>query len=158
MEGVRTATPADADRCAELCRRALAELDEARGGSLFARRETGLVAKALLRPGGLARLLADGRRRILLGTIDQVVVGMAIGRVDDVGEAALGVVDGCYVEAGARQVGVGRALLDALVAAFVAAGCRGIDVPALPGDRHTKNLLEAAGFKARLVTMHRSLE
>jgi ribosomal protein S18 acetylase RimI-like enzyme len=158
MEGVRTATPADAERCGELCRLALAELDAVRGGPLFARRETGLVAKALLRPGGLARLLADGRRRVLLGTIEDAVVGMAIGRVDDVGEAALGVVDGCYVEPGARQVGVGRALLDALVSTFAAAGCRGIDVPALPGDRHTKNLLEAAGFKARLVTMHRTLE
>jgi ribosomal protein S18 acetylase RimI-like enzyme len=68
------------------------------------------------------------------------------------------VVDGCYVEPSARQVGVGRALLDALVSAFVTSGCRGVDVPALPGDREMKNLLERAGFKARLITMHRSLE
>jgi ribosomal protein S18 acetylase RimI-like enzyme len=158
VEGVRPATSEDADRCGELCRQALAELDTARGGRLFARRETGLVAKALMRPGGLSRLLADGRRRILLGTIDEVVVAMAVGRIDNVGEASLGVVDGCYVEPGARQVGVGRALVDALVTSFAAAGCRGVDMPSLPGDRNTKNLLEAAGFKARLVIMHRSLE
>jgi GNAT superfamily N-acetyltransferase len=158
VEGVRPATAADADRCAALCRQALAELGDMRGGSLFARRETGLVAKALLRPGGLARLLSDGRRRVLLGTVDDTVVAMAVGRIDAVGEAPIGIVDGCYVEPEARQVGVGRALLDARVAAFVSAGCRGIDVLALPGDRETKSLLEGAGFKARLITMHRSLE
>jgi len=158
VEGVRQATPADADRCAELCRQAVAELEAVRGGALFARRESGLVAKALMRPGGLARLLADARRRIFVGTVDDVVVAIGVGRVDEVGEASIGVVDGCYVEPGARQVGVGRALLDALVAAFAAAGCRGVDVPALPGDRDTKNLLESAGFKARLVTMHRTLQ
>ena len=54
-------------------------------------------------------------------------------------------------------MGVGRALLDALVTWFAAAGCRGVDVTALPGDRATKNLLEASGFKARLITMHRTL-
>jgi len=158
VEEVRPAIAADAERCAELCRQALAELDGARGGPLFARRESGLVAKALLRPGGLARLLADGRRRIFVGTLDDAVVALAVGRVDEVGEASIGVVDGCYVEEGARRVGVGRALLDALVTSFAAAGCRGIDVPALPGDRDMKNLLESAGFKARLVTMHRTLE
>jgi len=131
---------------------------DARGGAMFARREAGLVAKALLRPGGLARLLADPRRRILVGTVEGVVVGLAVGRVDSVGEASVGVVDGCYVEPAARQVGVGRALLDALVAAFAASGCRSVDVPALPGDRESKSLLEHAGFKARLITMYRSLE
>jgi len=136
---------------------ALAELDQVRGGPLFARREVGLVAKALLRPGGLARLLADGRRRAFVGTLDDVVVAMAVGRVDIVGEASVGIVDGCYVEPRARQMGVGRALVDALVSTFAASGCRGVDVPTLPGDRPSKSLLEGAGFKARLITMHRSL-
>jgi hypothetical protein len=53
---------------------------------------------------------------------------------------------------------VGRALLDALVAWFETTGCRGVDINALPGDRATKNVLEASGFKARLITMHRTLE
>jgi len=125
---------------------------------LFVRRETGLIAKALLRPGGLDRLLADPRRRVLLGTVDDAVVGMATGRLDAVGETALGIIDVCYVERGARGVGVGGALLDGLVTWFAAAGCRGVDINSLPGDRATKNLLEASGFKARLITMHRSLE
>jgi GNAT superfamily N-acetyltransferase len=158
VEGTRPARRDDADRCAELCREALDDLQRARGGPLFARRETGLIAKALMRPGGLDRLLADPRRTVLVGTVDDTVVGMAIGRVDDVGEVSLGIIDACFVEPRARGVGVGGALLEGLVSWFAAAGCRGVDVSALPGDRETKNLLEATGFKARLITMHRTLE
>jgi GNAT superfamily N-acetyltransferase len=158
VEGVRPARRLDTDRCGELCRAALQELQQARGGALFVRRETGLIAKALLRPGGLDRLLADPKRHTLVGTVDDSVVGLAMGRLDAVGETRLGVIDACYVEAGARGVGVGGALLDGLVTWFTAAGCRGVDINALPGDRATKNLLEASGFKARLITMHRPLE
>jgi GNAT superfamily N-acetyltransferase len=157
VEAARPAVRGDADRCGELCRQALDELQSQRGGPLFARRETGLVAKALLRPGGLDRLMADGRRRVVVGTVDDVVVGLALGRIDTVGEASLGIVDACFVEPPARGVGVGRALLDDLVAWFTASGCHGVDVTALPGDRATKNFLEGTGFKARLLTMHRPL-
>jgi GNAT superfamily N-acetyltransferase len=157
VEAARLATRGDADRCGELCRRALNSLQEVRGGALFTRQETGLLAKALLRPGGLDRLMADSRRRVLVGTVDDAVVGLAIGRIDPVGEASLGIIDACYVEPDARGVGVGRALVDDLMAWFGSSDCRGVDVTALPGDRETKNFLEGAGFKARLLTMHRSL-
>lgn len=157
MEGTRPAQREDAERCGELCRQALLRLEQVRGGALFVRRETGLLAKALLRPGGLDRLLSDPRRRVLVGTVDDAVVGMAIGRIDEVGEASLGIIDACFVEPAARGVGVGGALLEALVTWFTASGCRGVDVSALPGDRDTKNLLEASGFKARLITLHRPL-
>jgi GNAT superfamily N-acetyltransferase len=157
VEGTRLARREDADRCGELCRQALDYLQGARGGPLFARRETGLLAKALMRPGGLDRLLAGANRRVLVGTVDDTVVGMAIGRIDEVGEASIGIIDGCYVEPAARGVGVGGALLEGLVTWFGAAGCRGVDISALPGDRDMKNLLEASGFKARLITMHRTL-
>jgi GNAT superfamily N-acetyltransferase len=157
VEGTRPATREDAERCGELCREALDELQGARGGPLFVRRETGLIAKALLRPGGLDRLLSDPRRTTLLGTVDDTVVGMALGRLDEVGETRLGIIDACYVEPRARGVGVGAGLLESLVSWFEASGCRGVDINALPGDRATKNLLEASGFKARLITMHRTL-
>lgn len=157
MEGARPAVREDAEACAALCRSALEELQAQRGGALFTRRESGLVAKALLRPGGLDGLLAGPRRRVLVGTIEGTVVGLAVAHLDDVGESALGMVDGCYVEPGARGVGVGRALVEALMAWFSSVSCRGVDVTALPGDRRTKNFFEAAGFKARLITMHKTL-
>jgi GNAT superfamily N-acetyltransferase len=124
---------------------------------MFVRHEARLLAAALLRPGGLAGLVADRRRRVLVGTLDDVVVGMGLGRIDPVGGTPVGVVDGLYVEPEARRVGVGRALLDDLVEWFATEGCGGVDVTALPGDRHSKNFLEGAGFKARLLTMHRPL-
>ena len=141
MEPARLAQPADAERCAQLCRDALESLQERRGGALFARRETGLLAKALLRPGGLSRLLSDPRRRVLVGTVDDVIVSLAVGRVDPAH----------------RGLGAGHALLHALVEWFGESGCRSVDATALPGDRETKSFFEGAGFKARLLTMHRAL-
>jgi len=157
LEGARPAVPEDDTRVGALCTQALAEIETYKGGALLARRETGLVAKALLRPGGLAGLVAAPRRRVVVGTIDDVVVGFAVARIDDVGEATVGVIDGLYVEPEARGVGVGRAMLDPLVAWFSASSCRGVDANALPGDRHTKNFFEAAGFTARLITLHHRL-
>jgi len=157
VEGTRAAQRHDGERCAALVREALDQLQQSRGGALFARRETGLVAKALLRPGGLDRLLTDSRRRVLVGTLDGVVVGLAVAHLEAVGEATIGIVDGCYVEPPARGVGVGGSLLEQLLAWFTRSGCLGVDATALPGDRTTKGFLEAAGFKARLLTMHRTL-
>lgn len=36
-------------------------------------------------------------------------------------------------------------------------GCNALDIEVLPGDQHVKSVLEEAGFKARLLTMHQSL-
>ncbi|MHB8439422.1 MAG: GNAT family N-acetyltransferase [Acidimicrobiales bacterium] len=141
-----------------LCRQALDDLAGKRGGPLFTRRETGLVAKALIRPGGLDSLVAQQRLRVLVALDDQAVVGMAVGRIEEVGEAALGVVDVLYVVPESRRLGAGRALLDELVAWFAQHRCRGVDAAALPGDRDTKNFFEGTGFKARLLTMHRPVD
>ena len=157
VESVRPAHRGDQHRVGELCKAAVDHLAGARGGPLYVRREAGLVAKALLRPGGLDRLLADPRRRVLVGSVGDAVVGVAVGHLDVVGEAMVGVVDGCYVDPEARRVGVGRALLAGLVEWFAGTHCRGIDAAALPGDRAMKSLLEASGFKARLITMHRDM-
>ncbi len=68
-----------------------------------------------------------------------------------------GRVECCYVEEGARGVGVGAALLEAAVEWCQQQGCADIDARALPGDRGTKQRLEAAGFTARLLTLNRRL-
>ena len=54
-------------------------------------------------------------------------------------------------------MGVGTALMGAAVAWCEAAGYAEIDALALPGDRATKQRLEAAGFTARLLTLSRRL-
>ena len=55
-------------------------------------------------------------------------------------------------------MGLGRLLLDAVGGLAGGRGCRGVDGTALPGDREAKNFYESAGFKARLLTMHRALD
>jgi GNAT superfamily N-acetyltransferase len=92
------------------------------------------------------------------GTIDDVVVGYAIVRREELrtGEV-LAVVDGLYVEEEARQVGVGEALMEQVLAWATARGCTGVDAIALPGSRATKNFFEESGFTARLLVMHRRL-
>jgi GNAT superfamily N-acetyltransferase len=76
--------------------------------------------------------------------------------VEEVDAAGLrGILDACFVETGARGVGVGRLLLDAVLSWVEARGAHGMDGTALPGDRAAKNFYESAGFKARLLTMHR---
>jgi GNAT superfamily N-acetyltransferase len=154
----RLARREDSEQCAELCQKALEALQTQRGGPLYARRETGLLAKGLLRPGGLARLLDDPRRRMVIGTVDGTMVGFAVGRVDPVGEASIGVVDALYVEPESRASGVGHKVLESLVGWFKTSGCRAVDANALPGDRVTKNFFESEGFKARLLTMNRLID
>ena len=68
-----------------------------------------------------------------------------------------GRIECCYVEEAARGVGVGTALTESVVAWCAEQGCRDIDALALPGDRHSKQRLEAAGFTARLLVLNRPL-
>jgi GNAT superfamily N-acetyltransferase len=92
-----------------------------------------------------------------MGLLDEVAVGVALGRIEEVGDATIGVIDGLYVEPDARGVGVGHTMLVDLTTWFEQSRCRGVDAAALPGDRATKSFFEAAGYRARLITMHHDL-
>ena len=153
MERVRPAEQRDLGRCADLLDQAMVTAAERRGGPLL------VAAGAPHRPSATELLDAwaqDQRRIVLAGLFEEAVVGLAIGRLPD-GAGSAGHIDCCYVEPGARQVGVGGALVAGLLGWFAAHGCAGVDAAALPGDRSTKQLLEAAGFKARLLVLHRRL-
>lgn len=99
----------------------------------------------------------DEETLILLGELDEVPVGLAVGSVRRQG-TALGQIRCCFVEPGGREVGLGGALVAVLLAWFRDQGCTDVDSLALPGDRLTKQLLESAGFKARLLVLHRRLD
>jgi GNAT superfamily N-acetyltransferase len=158
MEAVRRATSDDSPRLAVLAQELLDDMASIRGGSLLIEPELDPSGEhALL--ARLPELVDDPQRLVVVGSLDEVVIGFALGHFQDLGDhGRRGVLDACYVEPGARELGVGRMLLDAAITWFKESGCRGADGTALPGDRGAKNFFEAAGFKARLLTMYQSFD
>jgi GNAT superfamily N-acetyltransferase len=154
MEGARPATNDDIPRLAELCRGARAEMEPGRGGLLFVARE----ARGEPLEDGLRDAL-DAGHAVIAGTLDDVVVGYAVGHTEDLRTGVtLGRITDLYVEPPARGVGVGEGMMNALLAWFGERNCVGIDAFALPGDRETKNFFEGSGFTARLLVMHHRSE
>ncbi|MDP8953657.1 MAG: GNAT family N-acetyltransferase [Actinomycetota bacterium] len=153
-EDARLAGVEDLPRLAELAEEAVAEQADHRGGAVWARRET------RPRPAlpSLAAALEDPLQLVLAGTIDDVVVGYGVVRLERLrtGEL-LGIVSDLYVEPEAREVGVGEVLIDRVLAWCAEHGCCGVDALALPGNRNTKNFFETFGFTARALIVHRSL-
>jgi len=154
VDGCRPATEADLPRLAELARAVIAELAPTRGGAVWKARE----ARAEPLTENLGPLVGDPDHRVLVGTIDGVVMGYAVGRLERLSDGStLGVIDDIFVEEGARGIGIGEGMINDLIAWCEAAGCIGIDAMALPGHRMTKNFFEESGFSARQLIMHRRL-
>ncbi len=136
-----------------MARGAVAEKRDARGGSIWSLREAAPVASPEVALDALGE-----RDRAFLGCVEGVAVGFAIVRTDRLADGSmLGMIDVLYVEPGFREVGVGEALMEQILAWARENDCVGIDGLALPGDRHTKNFFESFGFKARLLVVHRDL-
>lgn len=154
MEAARPATEADVPRLAELAREAIKELLPMRGGAVWWAQD----GRQEPIESGFAADLADESRRVLVGTIDGVAVAYAVAYVERLADdSLLGVVSDIFVEADARQVGLGEAMMEDLIAWCTARGCIGMDAVALPGHRSTKNFFEESGFTARKLVMHHSL-
>jgi ribosomal protein S18 acetylase RimI-like enzyme len=151
------------------------ELEPLRGGAVF------LASRRADQRTHTERLVDDlvaleaGQRLVVVGSIDDVVVGYASGRVapmatrtipnsESMSDSSahdlkrLGVLDDLAVLPDARQVGVGEALLDLSFEWFRSQGCSGVDAYALPGQRETKNFFETFGMTARLLTVHIDLD
>jgi hypothetical protein len=106
-EAARPARPDDLPTVAALGRQARAELRPFRGGSLWEARE------ALAEPleGTYQRLLASPDGRVVVGTLDDVVLGYAVGEVEALADGrCLGRVHEVFVDEGARGVGLGEAI------------------------------------------------
>lgn len=155
MEGCRPADPGDIPRVVELAQMLRGEIREIRGGPTWALKEG--------RPEPLAEqyqtLIDDSDALVLVGTIDDAVIGFAVGEIDRLHDGrVLGVVSDLYVEPEAREIGVGETMTDTLLDFFRTRGCVGVDAWALPGHRMTKNFFEDQGFVSRGIVVHRSLE
>jgi ribosomal protein S18 acetylase RimI-like enzyme len=154
IEAVRPATAADVARLAELAELAVDEQVGDRGGAIWAVREARPVPAAPTLSGSLE----DPSQCVLCGTIDDVVVAYAVARLEGLRSGdLLGVLTDVYVEAGAREVGIGELLVDEVVAWCRKRGGVGVDALVLPGNRSTKNFFEMLGFTARALVVHKSL-
>ena len=150
-EACRTAAAADIPRIAELARAVIEELAPTRGGAVWRARE----ARAEPIEEGLERLLDDPDARMVVGTLDGVIVGYAVVRLEYLADGSvLGVIDDIFVEEEARQVGLGELMIDDLMTWCEERKCVGMDAMALPGHRATKNFFEESGFTARQLVMH----
>jgi mutator protein MutT len=131
-----------------------AELAEQRGG------RQAVVAAVFGEPlePRLARSIGRAGELLAAGCIDGVITGVAAAHLRHLGDGTpYASIDMLYVEPLARAIGVGEALLEHIVAWSLAHGCEGLDAPALPGMRESKNFFEGAGLVARLLVMHRRL-
>lgn len=153
-EACRPAELTDVPRLAELAETAILELRPGRGGEVWARHE---ARRAPYDPRFEAELAASDHL-VVVGTLDEVVVGYGVARVEEVPDGGLlGVVTDLYTEPACRELGVGEAMMQHLLDSCADRGCFGVDSLALPGDRHSKNFFETFGLVARAIIVHRSL-
>lgn len=155
MEACRPAAPRDLERIAALAREMRAELEVMRGGAVWAARE----ARPEPLVDGYAGLLDRADARLIVGTIDDVIVGFGAAQIERLRDGTvLGVVTDLFVEPPARAIGVGETINDDLIDFCRGHQCIGIDAWALPGHRATKNFFEESGFTARAIIMHHRLD
>lgn len=161
MEGARPFRDADRPQCVALLRQAFDAARALRGGPAALAALAGEPGRSGPHEPDAGALVASWRsdtiHHVLVGTVDDEVVGVAAGHYVRGGNAKIGVVDVVYVEPDARGVGVGTAMAQSLLDWFAAEGCHGVDAPALPGDRESKQLFESFGLSARLLVLHRAL-
>ncbi len=153
-EACRLAQPEDAPRVAELVAASIAELERGRGGAVWSRQS----ARSAPFDAQLEHEVLDPDHRVVVGTLDGAVLGFGVARIAILGDGGqLGIVTDLYTEPGAREVGLGESMMQALVDWCSERGCFGVDALALPGDRHTKNFFESFGLVARAIVVHRPL-
>ncbi len=153
-EGVRPARGADVPAILELAAALRTELTPMRGGMIWIVRE----ARPEPLEAAYKALLDRDDALVVVGTIDDTPVGFGVAEIETLQDGTcLGVVSELFVDPEARAVGVGEAMLGALVEFCTAAGCVGIDAWALPGHRAAKNFFEESAFTARGIVMHHRL-
>jgi ribosomal protein S18 acetylase RimI-like enzyme len=104
-------------------------------------------------------MVADPATVAVIGEIDEVALGFCVARVESMHPQAegrrIGSIRLIFVAQPAREVGVGEAMLEAVLNELRSRGVGTFDAHVLPGHRLVKNFFEAGGFKARSIVMSR---
>jgi GNAT superfamily N-acetyltransferase len=154
MERARHAQADDLPAILRLAELGVDELVPTRGGDVWALRDARQDPQEWL-----PIALADPDQLVVVGTIDDVVVGFAVVRLEGLADGSrIGVLGEIYVEDQARSVGVGEAMMDAALDWCRERRCRGVESYALPGNRATKNFFESFGLTARSIVVYRALD
>jgi GNAT superfamily N-acetyltransferase len=153
-ESVRRATSSDSDDVRRLVALERADLTAERDGVLWAQIDVPAPDDQ-----GFLAALSDPWSAVFIAELDSLPFGVAaVTRRALPDGALLAVIDHLFVEAGARELGLGESLLAAATQWATDAGCIGIQATALPGAREAKNLFERAGLKARTIVVYRGLD
>jgi GNAT superfamily N-acetyltransferase len=151
---VRVADDGDLGELVRLHGLARAHVGSERGGAVLLGRDV----RPLPVEHSLTEDLASADRRVWLGCIGSEPVGLAIAALEDLHDGTtLAQVSELFVEPDARDVGVGAALMEALIGWAQERGCTGVGSVVLPGDRASKNFFESFGLVARAILVHREL-
>lgn len=143
-EEVRRARDEDLGRCRELLLEA-------------SREEQRRLLTASTSESLQARHLRDPNLFTVVGIYADEVVGIACARIHETTGERIAILEACFVEPDARGVGVGTSLIEAVSQWSAEVGASALEARAHPGDRETKRLLEAAGFKTRLLILRRPM-
>ena len=118
------------------------------------------LADGLPEPIDLAfsNALVDQNTLVYVGMIDGYPLGFLVARVVDLLPQAQGERVGSirlvFVDAEAREVGIGESMREIALEELRARGLSRFDAHVLPGHRLVKNFFEAGGFSARSIVMH----
>lgn len=153
-ETTRPATSDEIGTVVALLREGRAEIDGARGALLWLQRAA--VAEPL--EAWIAAAIETPSRLVQLGYLDDVPLGVTLVVADKAGDSLIAVVRELYVTPDARGVGLGEAMMNAVMQWAAQQRCAGVDGYAFPGDRATKNFFESFGLVARGIVVHRNIQ
>lgn len=102
-----------------------------------------------------AEMLIDTKYRVLVGQSEETIHGYLLVEIFHSLRKAL--IKQVYVDASARELGLGALMLECCEQIARAAGCTVLEGLALPGDREMKNLFERSSMSAQLLIVGKTL-
>ena len=154
LVSTREATEHDLDRTATIDAAAFVGLRDERGGRWLLDHDSDQASATERHQAALAA----AERCLVVGCIDDVVVGYAVASLSATVDGQLCMIDELVVHPEARAIGVGSAMLERVHAWAVENDCQAIESFVLPGNRAAKNFFERVGMKTRKMRVSADIE
>lgn len=141
----RTATADDIATTAQLAEQAMATVRSERGGRWHLDHDSDRTSPDLRHAAAVDR----DDETLVVGCIDDTVVGYAAAALSDTREGRLCMIEELVVHPDAQAIGVGSAILETVRTWAIDNDCLAIESQVLPGNRAAKNFFERVGMKTR---------